>query len=156
MKSGKFLFIAIIFLVSLLCISAVSAADEAVSDVIADTNDETVLQESIDDEILADSQNDELEETDDNALGDGEEGSELIYPDFTGLSDFINSGEDVIELSTDFVYDDEDDPIGINITHNVTIYGNGHTINKKNKSRIFIVPNDIFVVFISSFRWYRQ
>ena len=147
MKSGKFLFIAIIFLVSLVCISAVSAADEAVNDVIADTNDETVLQESIDDEILADSQNDELEETDDKALGDGEEGSELIYPDFTGLSDFINSGEDIIELSTDFVYDDEDDPIGINITHNVTIYGNGHTIDGKNKSRIFIVPNDIFVVF---------
>ena len=147
MKSGKFLFLAIIFLVSLVCISAVSAADEAVNDVIADTNDETVLQESIDDEILADSQNDELEETDDKALGDGEEGSELIYPDFTGLSDFINSGEDIIELSADFVYDDEDDPIGINITHNVTIYGNGHTIDGKNKSRIFIVPNDIFVVF---------
>ena len=150
MKSGKFLFLAIIFLVSLVCISAVSAADEAVNDVIADTNDETVLQESIEDEILADSQNDELEETDDKALGDGEEASEpyeLIYPDFTGLSDFINSGEDVIELSTDFVYDDEDDPIGINITHNVTIYGNGHTIDGKNKSRIFIVPNDIFVVF---------
>ena len=40
MKSGKFLFLAIIFLVSLVCISAVSAADEAVSDVIADTNDD--------------------------------------------------------------------------------------------------------------------
>ena len=68
MKSGKFLFLAIIFLVSLVCISAVSAADEAVSDVIADTNDETVLEESIDDEGLQASEIDEIEESDDEPV----------------------------------------------------------------------------------------
>ena len=47
MKSGKFLFIAMVFLVSILCISAASAADDASSDVIADNVDETVLEESI-------------------------------------------------------------------------------------------------------------
>ena len=63
MKSGKFIFIAMIFLVSLLCLSAVSAADDAASDVIADNTDETVLEESIDDADLQLSENDEIEQS---------------------------------------------------------------------------------------------
>ena len=54
MKNGKLLFIAIIFLVSFLCISAASAADDAASDIIADANEGAVLEESIDDAVLED------------------------------------------------------------------------------------------------------
>ena len=150
MKSGKFLFLAIIFLVSLVCISAVSAADEAVSDVIADTNDETVLQESIDDATLADSPNDEqiLEESDDNVLSDG--GDEWSEPapnppsigTFSTLNDEINNGEDVVNLYSDYLYSDESDgdfKYGVEITRPVTIYGNGHKIDGKNLASIFRV-----------------
>ena len=46
MKNGKLFFIAIIFLVSFLCISAVSAADDAASDIAAQSDD-AVIDEGI-------------------------------------------------------------------------------------------------------------
>ena len=42
--------------------SAVNAADDAASDIVADTNDASVLDESTIDADLTDSQNDELDE----------------------------------------------------------------------------------------------
>ena len=75
MRKNKIMFMAMIFIVSLLCISAVSAADDAdLSDVIADTdtNDATVLEESIDDASISDSQSDE------NVLSDDGGASEPI------------------------------------------------------------------------------
>ena len=62
MKKGKILFIALIFIVSLVCISAVNAADDAASDIVAYTNDASVLDENTIDADLTDSQNDELDE----------------------------------------------------------------------------------------------
>ena len=102
MKSGKFLFLAIIFLVSLVCISAVSAADEAVNDVIADTNDETVLQESIDDADLGDSENDELGESDEIALDDADETTlkdDSSPGTFADLDEAINGNDNTAKYS---------------------------------------------------------
>ena len=73
MRKNKIMFMAMIFIVSLLCISAVSAADDAdLSDVIADTdtNDATVLEESIDDASISDSQSDENVLSDDGGNTD--------------------------------------------------------------------------------------
>ena len=149
MKSGKFLFLAIIFLVSLVCISAVSAADEAVSDVIADTNDETVLQESIDDATLADSPNDELilEEINEPALDSVDE--ETTPGTFTDLHSDINGNSDpVVTLTRNYTFTSEDSQYsqGIDINRSVTIDGQGHTINVNEQSRIFNVKANNVII----------
>ena len=144
MKSGKFLFLAIIFLVSLVCISAVSAADEAVSDVIADTNDETVLQESIDDADLGDSENDELGESDEIALDDADETTlkdDSSPGTFADLDEAINGNDNTeITLDSNYLYEGGDKFLdGINITRDLTIDGNGHIIDGNNQSSIFTI-----------------
>ncbi len=149
MKSGKFLFLAIIFLVSLVCISAVSAADEAVNDVIADTNDETVLQESIDDATLADSLTDELGESDEVTLDSGDD-TTLGVPapyGFSNLNDDINGNDNpVITLEHDYVCYINEFNDGVTISRNLTIDGNGYTISGYNRARIFNIQSDVSVV----------
>ena len=152
MKSGKFLFLAIIFLVSLVCISAVSAADEAVSDVIADTNDETVLQESIDDADLGDSENDELGESDEIALDDADETTlkdDSSPGTFADLDEAINGNDNTeITLDSNYLYEGGDKFLdGINITRDLTIDGNGHIIDGNHGARIFHVMDDHVVTF---------
>ena len=142
MKSGKFLFLAIIFLVSLVCISAVSAADEAVSDVIADTNDD------VSNENLA------LEESDENILKD--DGEEFSQPSpnppmigyFGLLNQTVNNGSDEVDLKYDYNYIEEDHDFqdGIRIDHNVTINGNGRTISGSTQAAIFYIPPGVSVV----------
>ena len=154
MKSGKFLFLAIIFLVSLVCISAVSAADEAVSDVIADTNDETVLQESIDDADLGDSENDELGESDEIALDDADETTlkdDSSPGTFADLDEAINGNDNTeITLDSNYLYEGGDKFLnGINITRDLTIDGNGHTIDGNHGARIFHVMDNKAVTFIN-------
>ena len=139
MKSNKLIFLALIFLVSLLCVSAVSAADDAaVNDIVADTNDVTVLEESIDDASLGDSQSDE------NDLEDDPSNEQT----FTDLNNLVQSGEKEIELSSDIAYKDTDNLIdGIVIDHDLTINGKGYTIDGKNTARIFRVTGNSVVTF---------
>ena len=144
MLNKKIIFMAIL-LVSLLSLSAVSAAEDATSDIVADTNDETVLEESIDDTGLADSQNEELEEGDDGGLT-----PPPIPPSFNLLSDQIVNGGDEVNLTQDYVYQTYSDAHfekGINITRNVTVNGNGHTIDGGNQARIFNVLPEYSVTF---------
>lgn len=137
MRKNKFMFMALIFLVSLLCISTVSAADDAASDIVADTSDVTVMEESIDDAVLEDSQSEE------NVLSNEEDGSEPlndppVEKNFTALYEDINNGEDTVELNADYLYSGEEySGMGISINRNVSIYGNGHYIDGNGSSRIF-------------------
>ena len=151
MRKNKIMFMAMIFIVSLLCISAVSAADDAdLSDVIADTdtNDATVLEESIDDASISDSQSDE------NVLSDDGGASEPITEpalqrNFTALSEDINNGGDTVYLEADYLFNNDGTTIqsnGIKIERPVTIFGNGHTIDGNGVSLIFNV-RDSNVVF---------
>ena len=138
-----------ILFVSLLCISAVSAADDAASDILADTSDETVLEEGIDDAVLADSQDEE------NVLSDDGEGSEVlndppVQKNFTALGEDINNGKDTVYLEADYAFNDDDGMgikyYGVSIDRAVTIYGNGHTLDGNNKSHIFTVRNSSVVI----------
>ena len=142
MRKNKILFMALIFLVSLLCISAVSAADEAASDIVADTSDATVFEESIDDVGLADSQSEE------NDLKDDYEPSHY-EPDFSDLEEKIVNAEIAVELTTDFnnTEDNYNEGNGIIIDHDLTINGNGHTIDGNNKGRIFKITENAVVTF---------
>ena len=146
MKNGKILFIATLLLVSLLCISAVSAADDAASDVIADNNDETILDVGIDDADLGDSESDELSQSDENVVGDGET-PPPINPSFTLLSDkIVNNDEVILEDDYSYTYYDDNFQKGININHNVTIKGNGHKIDGQKTARIFYIGNNVTVI----------
>ena len=152
MKNGKILFIATLLLVSLLCISAVSAADDAASDVIADNTDETVLEEGIDDADLQASENDENVLNDDEGEWSQPSPDPPVFGDFVILNKTINNGKDVVYLdATSYEYFEGDEgseelKYGIVIDRPVTIYGNGHTINGRNLARIFWVqsPNVVF------------
>ena len=141
MRKNKIIFIASIFLLSLLCISAVSAADDAgVSDIVADTdsNDISVLEESIDDASLADSQSEKNVLTEDP-----------VQPKtFTDLDNLIKDGGNEIELESDYNYTEQDNlQDGISINRDLTINGNGHTIDANNQARIFHVLDNAVVTF---------
>ena len=137
------MFIAIL-LISLLSISAVSAADDAAID-------ENVLEESISDADLGDIQDDELGQGDGNALSDGDIPTPpSATPSFYLLSDKIVNGGDEVNLTEDYVYQPMTESHfqkGINITRNLTINGNGHSIDGKNQARIFYVYPDCNVIF---------
>ena len=115
MKYKKIMLLAI-FLVSLLAVSAVSAADNATSDVVSVEEDQAI--EQID--------NDELISTTDDGT-------------FTALQNKINNAASgsTITLENDYDYDDGFDIEGININKSLTIDGNGYMLNGNNKARIF-------------------
>ena len=154
MKSGKFLIIAILFLVSLLCLSAVSAADDAASDVIADTIDEPILEESIDDADLGDSENEELGEIDENVLNENSQTNlansndeddslgAVAVASFSYIKDEVQR-HDELNFTYDVLYSkeygDEGLEDGIPITKDCTIDGHGNTISGSNQARIFYV-----------------
>ncbi|WP_295618368.1 hypothetical protein [uncultured Methanobrevibacter sp.] len=132
---------ALIFLVNLLCISAVSAVDDAATDVIADAdvNDATVLEESIDDAALADSQNDEEILKDDPSH---------MEPDFAYLDNLIQKEGNEIDLISDINHTDTEsynDDIGIN--KDLIINGFNHTIDGNGAGRIFHISNNAVVTF---------
>ena len=91
MKNREILSIlALIFIVTILSISAVSAADDTASDIIsADCNDEIILDEAIDDDVSSANDNYDEEilsaENDLEPLGD-DTGT------YSGLSNEIQSG----------------------------------------------------------------
>ena len=132
MLNRKILLLSILF-VSLLAISAVSAADNVADEIgIDDTNDdEIVLKENID--------------KDENEI--------IAEPDgtFTSLQENISNalpGSTII-LEKNYAYDEPFTGFGgIEITNknNLTIDGNGFTIDAKNKSRIFNVQNSSVVI----------
>ena len=132
MKNGKLFFIAIIFLVSFLCISAASAADDAASDIIADANEGAVLEESIDDAVLEDGVNDELESSDEISLDSADEESKLSETStgtFTDLNNDINGNDNTtIYLTRNYKRTSNSEPC-TEINRAVTIYGNGITID---------------------------
>ena len=135
MRNNKFIFMALIFLVSILCISAVSAADDsAASDIVADTNDVTVLEESIDDASLADSQSDENVLTDDSN-----------QHTFTDLQEKVSNADNVLELASNFTFDKDEDEYdlrnGVTIDHDLTINGNGYTNFYRFRNRIIYSIN---------------
>ena len=149
MRKNKFIFLALIFLVSLLCITAASAADDAASsDIAADANDVTVLEESIDDVSISDSKSDE------NVLSNDKDESEpltdsAVIKNFSDLKNEINYGNDTVYLDADYLYNDGDDinpGSGIIINRPVTVYGNGHIIDGNNKSAIFCIWNSNVVL----------
>ena len=118
-----------ILLVSLLAISAVSAADNATSDVfsVEETTDEVV---SVENTQYVSSINEK-----NNYLSANPNGT------FTDLANEIANSNGELNLTRNYVYywSDVDYFNGINISKEITINGNGFSVNGNNQSKIFYI-----------------
>ena len=157
MIKRKHIFLLLVILISMLCISAVSAAEDASGEIISADND-LAMDESINDNALS-SNDDELILDDNN--GDGlvwSENAETALAEgetttgsFTDLYNDIQ-GKTEVTLYRNYKFNgtDVDDSAyknGITIEGAVIIDGNGHTIDGNHNARIFNANND--AVFIN-------
>ena len=126
MLNKKFMVLTIL-LVSLLAISAVSAADNAAEDVIADASNDLV---SAEDNIQATEQTENEE-----AIGATDDGT---FTELQNMIDKSNNGSTVV-LDRDYNYDDSFSTKGITVNKTLTIDGKGHTLNALSKSQILHV-----------------
>ena len=139
MKIERYYYILLIFLICILSISAVSAADDTTSNTINTNIDDTII-DSADEEIIDESSEEtKLIESSEN---------------FISLDSKINGNQDeIVILEKDYAYDDSTDETykeGIKITRKVTIDGQNHTISGSNQARIFnISSSDVTIMNIN-------
>lgn len=76
-----------------------------------------------------------IESSQEDIIGDADDGT------FTSLQNKINNASEgsTITLDKDYAYDDGFHELGIVINKNLTIDGNGHTLDGKSKSRILMI-----------------
>ena len=162
MINRKFIFLAVFF-ICLISISAVNATEDisndggiglileesVIDDISNENGKELILEESVSDDISNDNVNElDLEKTDAIAL---DKGNEETLKDgegtFTDLEGLINSSENTLNLSRNYTYSESDSMTeGIIIRANLTIEGNGFTINGANALRIFKIYNGDVVI----------
>lgn len=124
----------IMLILILFTLSAVSAADNSTTDVVG-------LEEA-DDEPISIEKTQIIEKTEnDDVLKDGNNS----FSDLEKLIDDAKSGSTIV-LDRDYINDDYDDD-GIKIKKDITIDGQGHTLDGNYKSRIFRVSDDYKIVF---------
>ena len=150
MKNKLFL-LSLLFLVCILSISAISAADNTTNkDVIGDDNNkENNLEINIPDDNVSTSKENcvlKLEQNNNDKLKDS---GELNFND---LNRIINGNSNsTIYLSNNYKYDEDSDTDfvnGIIIDRDLTIYGNGMTLNGDKKARIFnVIDSNLNVNF---------
>ena len=139
MKIERYYYILLIFLICILSISAVSAADDTTSNTINTNIDDTII-DSADEEIIDESSEEtKLIESSEN---------------FISLDSKINGNQDeIVILEKDYAYDDSTDESykeGIKITRKVTIDGQNHTISGSNQAKIFnISSSDVTIMNIN-------
>ena len=137
MKFKKSLLL-IFLLIGFIAIASVSAEeiDDATSP-IEDTSigdSEEIISESPQKDIIAE-ENDEVDDTAEDPQIEEDDGT------FTALQKKIDDAADgaAITLTKDYSYDDGFSERGIQIKKNLTINGNGHTLNGLSKSRILLI-----------------
>ena len=151
MNIKGYLHILLIFLV-LISASAVSAADEQTSDIIsADDDNELILDEIIMDDVsTSDNDNEDIildENNDDEIL---ESGDETPTGTFAQLNQAINGNNDAtITLNSNYKYSEGDESFihGIKISRELTIDGNGYTLDGSHIASIFYVDDAWGVTF---------
>ena len=137
MKFKKSLLL-IFLLIGFIAIASVSAEeiDDATSP-IEDTSigdSEEIISESPQEDIIGE-ENDEVDDTAEDPQIEEDDGT------FTALQKKILEAEDgaTITLDKDYTYDERFSNRGIQILKDITINGNGHTLNGASKSRIFLI-----------------
>ncbi|WP_405309617.1 right-handed parallel beta-helix repeat-containing protein [Methanobrevibacter sp.] len=126
---NKKIMILLIFLVSILTISAVSAVDNSTGDVnsLKETNDDVIS----------------IGETD---VIDQSESNDVLNSDNGAFADLQKKIDDAAENSTvtldnNYKYGDNFDKSGIVVNKKLTVDGQGHTIDGDDDARIFYVSN---------------
>ena len=143
MMNKEKIFIFLLFLVSILIISPISA--ESIDDIVSlddsSVNDDVPLSEDVQtlDENAQDSLKSEVQ--DDNLLGDDSQNE--IRGTFTDLQQQIDDAEGELNLSYDFAYSESIDGDyfleGVYVfDKSLVINGNGHNISGENLARIFL------------------
>ena len=146
--------LALIFIVTILSISAVSAADDTTDDIIsADDGQELILDESIADDVSTsdnDNDNEDIILDDNNDDGILESGDETPTGTFTQLNQAINGNNNAtISLNSNYKYSEGDDNFihGIKISRELTINGNGFTLDGSHIASIFYMEDGFWVTF---------
>ena len=146
MNNKRYLHMILIFLVCIISISAVSAADDSLNEISeADDNQEVFLEDSINDDVLTNNENDELILEENNVEDKATLSEGTSTGTFTDLNDAINGNSDsTVTLSRNYTYNGVDNydaafKKGIVLNRPVTIDGQGHTLNGNNLSRIFYI-----------------
>ena len=128
-----------IFLVSLLAVSAVSAADNATEDIVG--------VEKTTDEVVSVNENQTISE--DDVLRDSP-------GTFTDLANEIANAKNTLNLNRNYVYTDSDASAGywdgITIDKSIKINGNGHTITAKDNAGEFKITASNVVLNNINFR----
>ena len=140
MKFKKSLLI-ISLMICLIGIAGVSASE--IDDSVMAIEDSPIEDLELIDES---SQEDIIAEEDSEMVAASEE--EILQEDdgtFTALQKKIRDAEDgaTITLDKDYSYDEGFSNRGIQILRDITINGNGHTLNGMSKSRIFLINKPI-------------
>ena len=159
---NKKLILLAILLVGLVSLSAISAAEDSAGD-IASANDDLILEESISDDLSTSTNEEiELESINDDALTSSNEDSndnadtlnsaddskiaEGTAKSYSTLNHMINgNSNDTIYLTENYTYNSSSDSgfsSGIEIKRNLTIYGNGITIDGNDEKRAFFIGKD--------------
>ena len=146
MNNKRYLHIILIFLVCMISISAVSAADDSLNEISeADDNQEVILEDSINEDVLTNNENDELILEENNAEDEATLSEGTSTGTFTDLNNAINGNSDsTVTLNRNYTYNGVDNydaafKKGIVLNRPVTIDGQGHTLNGNNLSRIFYI-----------------
>ena len=153
MKNREILSIlALIFIVIILSISAVSAAEDTTDDIIsADDGQELILDESIADDVsTSDNDNEDIILGENNDDGFLESGDETPTGTFTQLNQAINGNNNAtITLNSNYKYSEGDDNFihGIKISRELTINGNGFTLDGSHIASIFYMEDGYWVTF---------
>ena len=155
MKNREILSIlALIFIVTILSISAVSAAEDTIDDILtADDGQELILDESIADDVSTsdnDNDNEDIILDDNNDDGILESGDETPTGTFTQLNQAINGNNNAtISLNSNYKYSEGDDNFihGIKISRELTINGNGFTLDGSHIASIFYMEDGFWVTF---------
>ena len=146
MNNKRYLHIILIFLVCMISISAVSAADDSLNEISeADDNQEVILEDSVNEDVLTNNENDELNLEENNAEDKATLSEGTSTGTFTDLNNAINGNSDsTVTLNRNYTYNGVDNydaafKKGIVLNRPVTIDGQGHTLNGNNLSRIFYI-----------------
>ena len=136
-----------IFIISLLAVSAVSAADNATDDIIStDVSKDVVGIENTTDKVVSiESPADDsagVKNQDDGLISENDDNVLTANPKtFTDLNNLINGNDDSdVYLESNYTFSMDSDSAfieGIHINRDVTVHGNGHTIDGDNSAGIF-------------------
>ena len=168
-KNGLLIVLLIIGLISIASVSASEIDDATISleddvniavdddsnqivdleDSLSESSQETIKEESLselsqettNEETLSESSQEAIKEENKEILAASEEAAQEDDGSFTALQNKILNAKkgDTITLYKDYTYNQGFDPKGIQILKDITINGNGHSLNGLSQSRILLI-----------------